>query len=139
MNNNSNGGGGVYVSGGTFTMNGGEIRSNVAGNGGGVYVDGGTFTMKGGTISKNQATNGGGVYVGVNGKFSKDGGIIYGEDNPANGNKAESIGKGHAVYVREVPADTVPGAAPIREEKQKNSTSDSNNKLDSEDDELWDS
>jgi hypothetical protein len=39
-------GGGVYVSGGTFTMSGGEISGNTSSYGGGVYVDGGTFALK---------------------------------------------------------------------------------------------
>ena len=41
-------GGGVYVSGGTFIMNGGEIKSNTANTaGGGVFVQNGTFTVSG--------------------------------------------------------------------------------------------
>ena len=60
-------GGGVYVSGGTFTMNGGTITSNTAKKGGGVYLTNystykSTFTMNGGTISGNTANIGGGVY-----------------------------------------------------------------------------
>jgi hypothetical protein len=53
----SSGGGGVYVSGGTFTMSGGSISGNTASSsavspygGGGVRVSDGTFTMSGGTI-----------------------------------------------------------------------------------------
>jgi hypothetical protein len=62
-------GGGVYVGGGTFTMNGGEVSNNTVSSspsspdysgiihsaGGGVYVStsGGTFTMNGGRISGN--------------------------------------------------------------------------------------
>ena len=102
VNNSANGsngsgdGGGVYVSGGTFTMNGGEISGNTvserysyvtgfpsySGAGGGVYVSGGTFTMNGGNISGNTAgsnTNsssfGGGVYV-SGGTFIMNGGEI---------------------------------------------------------------
>jgi hypothetical protein len=42
------GGGGVHVSGGgVFTMQGGTISGNTAGTGGGVYVTGGTFTKSG--------------------------------------------------------------------------------------------
>jgi parallel beta-helix repeat protein len=96
-NDDSNGGGGVYVTNGTFTMTGGTISGNTAdGNGGGVYVDtNGTFTMTGGTISGNSATviatsSGGGVYVASNGIFNMTGGTI-------SGNSAFSGGGG--VYV----------------------------------------
>jgi hypothetical protein len=51
-------GGGVYVAGGAFTMNGGEISGNTAAYGGGVYVNGGTFTKSGGgTIYGSNETN----------------------------------------------------------------------------------
>ena len=69
-------GGGVYVDGGTFNMEGGEILRNVAegnkdkGNwgGGGVFVTGaGSFTLTGGTISNNNVsgsvTTGGGISI----------------------------------------------------------------------------
>ncbi|MDR3171028.1 MAG: hypothetical protein LBU17_05280, partial [Treponema sp.] len=53
----TDGGGSVYVNGGSmFTMSGGSISGNSSrsnGNGGGVYVNGGTFTMSNGTISGN--------------------------------------------------------------------------------------
>ena len=58
-------GGAVYVSGATFTMEGGTISGNNATDGGGVYYErAGSFIMSGGTISGNTATgNGGGVFV----------------------------------------------------------------------------
>ena len=69
-NYRKNYGGGVLVFGGTFIMNSGSIRDNMAENGAGVYVGKngptpGTFTMNGGTITNNKAIegNGGGVYV----------------------------------------------------------------------------
>ena len=73
-------GGGVYVGGGTFTMNGGSIAGNTAESGGGVYVDeGGTFTMEDGSINNNQVTSGGGGGVMVNkGSFTLSGGSITG-------------------------------------------------------------
>jgi len=63
-NNNSYGGGGIYLY-GKLTMNDGTISGNEASNGAGVYVrDSSSFTMKGGTISDNKATvSGGGVYL----------------------------------------------------------------------------
>jgi uncharacterized repeat protein (TIGR02543 family) len=78
--NTGNNGGGVYVTGGAFTLNSGEIARNTGGNGGGVYINGSgsTFTMSGGTIAENAATNdgGGGVYVCQNGAFEMSGGTI---------------------------------------------------------------
>jgi len=59
---NSNGrGGGVFVDGGSFTLNGGAITGNKATYGGGVQISSGTFAMNGGSVSGNEATYGGGV------------------------------------------------------------------------------
>ena len=75
---NQNFGGGVNVGGGTFTMTGGTISGCTAiYNGGGVYVNfSGTFNMTGGTITKNTAKNGGGVYVVASGMLNMTGGSI---------------------------------------------------------------
>jgi len=57
-------GGGVYIDGGTFTIESGSgnIVYNTADNGGGVFVNRGTFTLPSGNeIVNNSATNGGGV------------------------------------------------------------------------------
>jgi hypothetical protein len=106
------GGGGVFVSYGTFTMSGGTISGNTAAaydsdGGGGVFVSYGTFTMSGGTISGNTARYyGGGVYV-YGGAFTKQsGGIIYGSDANAALKNTASVGDsgGHAVYVNSSPA-----------------------------------
>ena len=94
------GGGGVYVNGGTFTMEKGMISGNKAtgnnNNGGGVYVDGYTFNMNGGTISGNEAIkDGGGVYVtGTSGTFAMSGNSKISE-NKTTGNE----GNGGGVYV----------------------------------------
>ena len=58
-------GGGVYVDGGSFTMEGGNIAGNIANHGGGVSICGstGSFTMTGGSIAGNRANYGGGLYV----------------------------------------------------------------------------
>ncbi len=97
-------GGGVYVSGGTFEMNGGDITGNTALNGGAVYVGGGTFRMNAGTIGGdesaisglgNTADSGGGVYVSGSGIFEMNGGDITG--NKANGTGGSN--GGGAVYV----------------------------------------
>ncbi|MDR0320104.1 MAG: InlB B-repeat-containing protein [Treponema sp.] len=76
---------GVYMLTGTFNMNGGIISENEATNGGGVYVvySTGIFNMNGGTISGNEATNGGGVFV-YSGTFNMTGGEIF-ENNAYNG------------------------------------------------------
>jgi len=107
----SYGGGGVYVGGGTFTMNGGEITGNTSyfsasssdasssSYGGGVYVGGGTFTMNGGEITDNNTSSthydntsgfyanaysyGGGVYVG-GGTFTMSDGEISGNTASAS-------------------------------------------------------
>jgi hypothetical protein len=72
----------VYMSGRTFTMNGGEISDNTATDntateGGGVYVAIGTFTMNGGVISGNESDSGGGVYM-LDGNFTMNNGEISG-------------------------------------------------------------
>jgi hypothetical protein len=78
--------GGVYVPGGTFTMNGGVVSENTAsGTGaiaGGVYVSsGGTFTMNDGEVSGNTSSSfGGGVFVG--GTFTMSGEARVNVNNP---------------------------------------------------------
>jgi uncharacterized repeat protein (TIGR02543 family) len=94
--------GGVYINGGSFTMEDGEISGNSSSTsgGGGVQVADGSFTMEGGEISGNTAaTYGGGVYVN-GGTFEKksSGGKIYGSNNTLQ-NEAQDDGSGHAVYV----------------------------------------
>ena len=57
-------GGGVYMAGGTFDLNGGDISGNIYGyKGGGVYLAGGTFNLNSGSINVNSATDGAGVYL----------------------------------------------------------------------------
>jgi predicted outer membrane repeat protein len=96
---NKDNGGGVYVTSGSFTMNGGTISGNTATTGGGVYVTGANsaFTMAGGTISGNTTTsNGGGVYV-ESGSFTMNGGTIGGSG--ADKNTASTSGGG--VYIND--------------------------------------
>lgn len=71
-------GGGVYLAGGTFDLNGGEISNNKDDilNGAGVYVAGGMFNLNSGKINGNKAqAYGGGVYV-AGGTFNLNGGEI---------------------------------------------------------------
>ena len=63
-------GGGVFISEGVFTMNGGRISNNRANRGGGVAIIAGTFNMNGGTVEGNstykngeQPGYGGGLYI----------------------------------------------------------------------------
>jgi hypothetical protein len=91
----SYGGAGVFVSYGTFVMNGGLIArnkySNTVGGGGGVSVQSGAFTMTGGKISDNTVENNIGAGGGVSndlGTFTMSGGEISGNkiiawENPA--------------------------------------------------------
>ena len=76
-------GGGVYVNGGQFTMNGGSITDcTVEYHGGGVYVNFGTFKLVDGYIRNCKANFGGGVCVranmvsGKDGIFEMSGGVI---------------------------------------------------------------
>jgi len=101
----SNYGGGVCVTSGTFTMNGGEISGNTVtgtsgsnGNGGGVYVGNGTFTMSGGEISGNAATDsGGGVYVG-SGTFTMESGTIQGNTATGSGGGVYIYSNSNAIF-----------------------------------------
>ena len=89
VGNTANVGGGVYIrDSGSFTMNNGCIIGNTAkdGYGGGVNVQKGSFTMTGGTISKNTATNdGGGVRVTANGTFNVSGSPIIKDNTKVSG------------------------------------------------------
>jgi len=104
QNNTAQWGGGVAISGGTFTMYGGTIKGNNTTNGGGgVYVGGGTFNMTGGSISINTVTTGGGgkgggVYVaGGTFKMSGNASVSYNSSNCTTGYTGGSNGGG--VYV----------------------------------------
>ncbi|MFC1238648.1 InlB B-repeat-containing protein [Treponema vincentii] len=81
-------GGGVCVTGGSFTMTGGTIKGNEAFNGSGVCVSGGSFEMSGVHIENNNTVpndgrgSGGGVYL-TGGSFKMSSGTI-------KGNKAQN-------------------------------------------------
>jgi len=91
QNNRAANGGGVYVIGGTFTLDGGEITGcevnppgSSAGTGNGVYVNGGTFTMNKGDISGN--TGDFCVYIANGGAFEmKDGNVSGNNQSYTNG------------------------------------------------------
>ena len=93
--------GGVFVNGGSFTMNGGTITGNKADNGGGVRVKNGIFTMNAGEISGNTVVGsdygigyGGGVHVDDYGAFIMNGGLIQ-------ENEAQNGGGGVSVFMRD--------------------------------------
>jgi hypothetical protein len=100
-----NGGGGVYVLCGTFTMSGGAISgNNNALQGGGVFMNSSraTFNMTGGTISGNTATGsaatngGGGVHLygsstSDRATFTMSGGSITGNNSNSYGGGVYSI------------------------------------------------
>ncbi|MDE7167376.1 MAG: hypothetical protein K2O28_00845 [Clostridia bacterium] len=88
-----NGGGGVYVSGGTVNMTGGKISGNTAVRaGGGLNVGSGTFTMNGGEISGNKANYGAGVYI-LSGSATVKSGKIGGNEATTSGGVYVAGGK----------------------------------------------
>jgi hypothetical protein len=73
-------GGGVYVNGATFAMEGGNIEKNTSSSGGGVYITGkAAFTLSGGSIRENESE---GVYASGD-SFAMSGGSI--RKNEGNG------------------------------------------------------
>ncbi|MBE5851280.1 MAG: hypothetical protein E7298_14325, partial [Lachnospiraceae bacterium] len=102
MSGSAANGGGLYLAGGSFNMNGGSVAGATASqNGGGVYVAGGTYTFKKGSIVRNTAVgNGGGVYHGggtfsmTTDKGATSCGVIGG--SAENGNTAD---KGGGIFV----------------------------------------
>jgi fibronectin type 3 domain-containing protein len=89
-------GGGVYINGGTFTMNGGEISDNCAYYGSGVCVNSGTFTMNGGKITANinDEGYGGGVFINNGANFIMAGGEISANATIKNVSGVSSRGGG---------------------------------------------
>ena len=83
---NSVGGAIIVRTGGTLTLNGGQITNCSASNGGAIALTaaGSLFTMNGGTISYNSATWGGGVHVQL-GTFVMNGGSIKNNSASENG------------------------------------------------------
>lgn len=80
------GGGAVGInSGGTFTMNGGEIYGNYASVTGGAVINSGTFQFNSGKIYKNASDNNGGGVANDSGNMSMDGGKITGNVSSAGG------------------------------------------------------
>ena len=97
-------GGGVYVKSGSFEMNGSAAISycTAKGNGGGgVCVEGGEFTMKAGEISHNSFTGnsakGGGVYLTGSSVFTMKGGSI--SENSVIGTSSTTKVYGAGVYI----------------------------------------
>jgi hypothetical protein len=93
-------GGGVRIlGGGSFEMNGGTISGNTAVYGGGVDASDGTFTMNSGTISGNTATRtGGGVGINEYKTFTMKGGTITGNTAVENGGGV--CGGRNAIFIK---------------------------------------
>ena len=87
IRNNRSTNGGAIVNTGQATMEDGSISLNKAANGGGVYMTSGSFTMKGGEIRGNETLtgDGGGVYLGGGGSFGMTGGRIEGNKAAGKG------------------------------------------------------
>ncbi|MCQ2387018.1 MAG: MBG domain-containing protein, partial [Clostridia bacterium] len=88
-----NGGAGIYITGGTFEMNGGAISYNYASVnnaiGGGIYGDSSSITLNSGTINNNSANGGGGIYLSKTSSMEMNGGIIT--ENKARGGQGGGI------------------------------------------------
>lgn len=97
INSSAVNGGGMYLAGGSFNMNGGSVAGATASqNGGGVYVAGGTYTFKKGNVVRNTASgNGGGVYHGGGTFNMRDSGAVIG-GSAENANTAD---RGGGVFV----------------------------------------
>ena len=94
-------GGGVWMKGGKFVMNGGSISArSTNGHGGVVYMYSGTFIMNAGSLSGKALKGSGGVVYAYSGRFEMNGGTITGKaaetekDNDSRG----WAGHGGAVY-----------------------------------------
>lgn len=73
-------GGGVWMKGGKFVMNGGFISSRSKnGHGGVVYMTGATFIMNGGSLSGTALKGSGGAVCAYSGTFTMNGGTITGK------------------------------------------------------------
>ncbi|MBR5911352.1 MAG: hypothetical protein IKZ55_05155 [Bacteroidales bacterium] len=76
-------GGGLYIAGDTAIFNRYTIQNNTAGNAGGVFLDEGTLTVNGGSCSYNTTSNNGGGFNVFRGTLTVNGGTYA--YNTANG------------------------------------------------------
>ena len=104
--NNEFTGGGVYVYGAIFNMEGGNIAGNFAQNGGGIYLGGSSseFNMTGGSVRYNAAFRGGGIANGINtgggyGTIDISGGTVSGNTAAEGGGVALGSTLGNAIKV----------------------------------------
>ena len=97
-NEASNSGGGVYVSGGTFTMNSGTVNYNSSstnGGGGIVAANGCSMTLKGGNIRYNTTTgSAGGGGIALIGSSEYDTTVLTINDGTIANNKATATNQG---------------------------------------------
>ncbi len=125
LGNQFEGGGGVYLNGGTATLNeGGKIINNSAHNGGGVSImSAGRFTMNGGEISGNTTersgdfgkggyyTSGGGVFIAYDGSMEMYGGTISGNTSYDGGGISLGGPENDVFFKNDHPAFTMYGGA----------------------------
>ncbi|MBU5481402.1 beta strand repeat-containing protein [Blautia sp. MSJ-19] len=120
-------GGGVAVLKGSFTQSGGIIggdssNENTAQRGGGVYVDGGTVTLNDGEIKNNSASNGGGLFASdgevrmFGGEISSNKAVLYKNEETGT----ETGGNGGGIFVE---SSSTPAKVTIRSGKLSNNTS----------------
>gem|GEM_PF-1586550 len=86
----------VYMQAGT-TLTGNTFVSS--GYGGGVYIDGGWFFMQGGTIIENEAFLGGGVYVKGGGSFGMSGNAMVENNNATQNGGGVSVSADSGFYM----------------------------------------
>lgn len=87
-------GGGMFVFGGSVTMNSSSINGNSAVDGGGIYIDSGTVTLAQSTVAGNNAN------FGIGGGIVNSGGVLLVVNSTLSGNSAGTAGgqNGGAIY-----------------------------------------
>jgi hypothetical protein len=103
-------GGGLYLASGTLALKSGSFIQNCAAAtsaGGGVYVAGGTLALANTEISTNTASSGGGVYIAGSGIAEMSGGSII------SGNSAS---KGNGVYIEDTATLKISGSSSVAED-----------------------
>ena len=98
------GGGGIYNDGGTLTVDGGSVSSNLAGgasgSGGGIFSSGGTVTVTDALVSTNEANRAGGGIEVVDGTVTLTGvNLLNNFAGPLDGPMAGAPGNGGGLHV----------------------------------------
>ena len=113
-------GAGIEVAGGTLTLEGVNVSTNVIpaatampGNGGGLHAGGGTVTVRGGQFTQNEATEGGGLWS--NGTLTVESMVMDGDTTVATiannvGRGDDATNGGGGVYAESGASVTITGA-----------------------------